>query len=79
VQISVRDSGPGIPPERLQEIFKPFFTSKTYSSGLGLAVSQKIVADHGGTIDAASESGGGATFTVNLPREPAERSAPMAS
>jgi two-component system, NtrC family, sensor histidine kinase HydH len=68
VWIRVRDNGPGIRPERLQKIFTPFHTSKSNGTGLGLALSRKVVEAHGGTIAARSEPGGGAEITVVLPR-----------
>jgi signal transduction histidine kinase len=65
----VEDSGKGIAPEHKERIFEPFFTTKDDWSnvGLGLSVSYRIVAEHGGRIDVASEVGRGATFTVYLP------------
>ncbi|HYH45366.1 MAG TPA: ATP-binding protein [Thermoanaerobaculia bacterium] len=70
VRVRVEDTGPGIPPERLDRIFKPFFSTKLSSggTGLGLAISYDIVRRHGGTIAVASEPGAGACFTVELPR-----------
>ncbi|MBI2302722.1 MAG: GAF domain-containing protein [Armatimonadetes bacterium] len=76
VEVIVRDSGPGIPADRLEEIFNPFFTSRSDGTGLGLAVSRKIVHDHGGSLTAASPPGGGAVFTMRLPRgEPGDAAA----
>ncbi|MEO1087094.1 MAG: HAMP domain-containing sensor histidine kinase, partial [Acidobacteriota bacterium] len=68
-EVAVRDSGPGIPAERLDSIFKPFFTSKLGrgGSGLGLAITYNIVRRHGGEIVARNRDGGGACFTVTLP------------
>jgi len=65
----VADSGKGIAPEIRDRIFEPFFTTKDDWSnvGLGLSVSYRIVEEHGGKIDVASEPGRGATFTVYLP------------
>ena len=65
----VEDSGKGIAPELKERIFEPFFTTKDDWSnvGLGLSVSYRIVEEHGGRIDVASEPGHGATFTVYLP------------
>lgn len=67
--LAVTDNGPGIPPEILPQIFDPFFTTKPpgQGTGLGLAVSQGIVARHGGRIEVASQPGSGTTFTVILP------------
>ena len=69
VAVKVTDSGAGIPEHILPSIFDPFFTTKPKGSGtgLGLSVSQGIVAKHGGRISAASQEGKGSTFTVTLP------------
>jgi two-component system NtrC family sensor kinase len=69
IAVKVIDSGSGIPEHILHSIFDPFFTTKPKGSGtgLGLSVSQGIVAKHGGRIRAASQEGKGATFTVTLP------------
>jgi two-component system sensor histidine kinase HydH len=65
--LQVSDDGPGIPPEDLEQIFKPFFTRKRDGTGLGLAIVQGIVEDHGGSIQARSIPGRGATFTLSWP------------
>jgi two-component system, sporulation sensor kinase E len=65
--VRVRDNGCGIPPEKLERIFNPFFTTKEKGTGLGMAISKKIVEAHQGTIDAASEVGRGSEFRVVLP------------
>jgi signal transduction histidine kinase len=74
VRIAVRDAGPGIPREHHERIFKPFFTTKESGTGLGLAVAQRIVEQHGGTLvldDADTHQG--ATFVVEIAIEhPAE-------
>ncbi|HWX38194.1 MAG TPA: ATP-binding protein [Candidatus Sulfotelmatobacter sp.] len=72
-RISISDNGPGIPSEALTKIFVPFFTTKANGTGLGLAVVQKIIVQHGGTIEARNQPLGGAEFIVWLPfvREPA--------
>jgi signal transduction histidine kinase len=67
VHITFSDSGEGITPEEMDQLFEPFFSTKHTGSGLGLAVSQEIVVQHGGTITAANRSGGGAIFTITLP------------
>ncbi|HSE31347.1 MAG TPA: ATP-binding protein [Pyrinomonadaceae bacterium] len=66
--IEVRDSGPGIPPAHLQKIFIPFFTTKAKGHGVGLALSHRVISEHGGTLTAENASGGGAIFTVRLPQ-----------
>ena len=67
VQISVRDTGPGIPPGLLANLFVPFVTTKQQGTGLGLAISQRIVSEAGGRIDVRSRQGFGTTFVVLLP------------
>jgi PAS domain S-box-containing protein len=73
VQISIQDSGIGIPEKYLQKIFDPYFTTKEKGSGLGLATSYSIIRNHGGLIEVASEIGKGTTFFVYLPAIAAER------
>jgi signal transduction histidine kinase len=65
--IKVEDNGQGIPEEVLSKIFYPFFTTKEKGSGIGLAIAQKIVDSHHGSIDVESEVGKGTTFTIKLP------------
>ena len=68
VTISVTDIGAGIAQESLTRIFQPFFTEKKRTGlGLGLPISQRIVQNHGGSIDVVSEVGKGTTFTIQLP------------
>lgn len=67
VEVAVTDTGPGIPPGILKDIFTPFVTTKRRGTGLGLSVSRRIVEDHGGWITAESPPGQGATFRVRLP------------
>ena len=64
------DNGPGIPPDHLPHLFTPFFTTKSQGTGLGLPVSQQIIAQHGGTIRVESSPGQGAGFQVYLPVPP---------
>jgi PAS domain S-box-containing protein len=66
-RISVTDNGPGIPAEALTKIFMPFYTTKSNGTGLGLAVVQKIIVQHGGSVDARNQPQGGAEFIVWLP------------
>jgi signal transduction histidine kinase len=67
IQITVSDNGPGIPPEVMDRIFSPFFTTKPQGSGLGLAIVRKIVDAHDGRIDVGERPGGGTVFRVTLP------------
>jgi len=67
VELSVEDSGPGIPNEVRGRIFEPFFTTKAQGMGMGLSVSQTIVSAHGGRIWADQAATGGAVFRVSLP------------
>jgi signal transduction histidine kinase len=67
ILITVSDSGPGIPPEVIDRIFSPFFTTKPQGSGLGLAIVRKIVDAHDGRIDVVERAGGGTVFRVTLP------------
>jgi signal transduction histidine kinase len=72
-ELTVEDSGRGIPPDHLDHLFEPFFTTKgPRGSGLGLAVSWGIVAAHGGSIEVESDSEHGTRFTVRLPYRAAE-------
>jgi two-component system sensor histidine kinase HydH len=67
VAFEVRDTGPGLSPERAAQIFTPFVSFREGGTGLGLAVAQRTVLAHGGTISVGSTPGAGATFTVELP------------
>ena len=69
IRASFADDGPGIPPEKLGQIFNPFFTTKEVGQGIGLGLSicHSIVTEHGGNIYVESEPGKGATFIVELP------------
>jgi two-component system NtrC family sensor kinase len=66
VQLAVRDTGSGIPPEVLAKIFDPFFTTKAEGTGLGLSISYGIVRDHRGTVDVRSTPGEGTTFVLTF-------------
>lgn len=73
LEIEVSDNGPGIPPEVREAIFDPFFSTKgSAGTGLGLAVTQKIIEEHGGRIEVGEAPGGGARFliVIALGREP---------
>jgi signal transduction histidine kinase len=65
--VIVADHGVGIPSDRLSRIFDPFVTTKERGTGLGLAVSRRIVQEHGGTITASNRPDGGTIFSVELP------------
>jgi signal transduction histidine kinase len=67
VKIRVTDHGGGIPPQHLESIFNPFFTTKPQGVGLGLPIVAKIVDEHQGQIDVKSEENEGTTFEVTLP------------
>ncbi|HEX7860119.1 MAG TPA: ATP-binding protein [Verrucomicrobiae bacterium] len=67
VFVSIRDTGSGIPEEKLNQLFQPFFTTKKKGSGLGLMIVQRIIREHGGRIDVESKPGKGTTFRVWLP------------
>jgi signal transduction histidine kinase len=66
-RISVTDNGPGIPGDVLPKLFRPFFTTKAQGTGLGLAVVQKIIVQHGGQVEVRNRPEGGAEFIVTLP------------
>ena len=65
--VEIKDAGPGIPPERLQRIFDPFFATKERGTGLGLALAQEIAQEHGGELTCVSAPGAGTAFTLRLP------------
>jgi C4-dicarboxylate-specific signal transduction histidine kinase len=67
VRVGVRDQGPGIPADRLEELFDAFFTTKPNGMGMGLAISRSIVEGHGGRIWAENNPEGGATFWLTVP------------
>jgi signal transduction histidine kinase len=72
VRVAVRDTGTGIPPEVMRNLFQPFFTTKPQGAGmgLGLAVSHGIITAHGGRIEVETTPGKGSCFTLHLPRVP---------
>ena len=67
--LKIYDSGIGIPPENMDKIFSPFFTTRTNGSGIGLSICQRIITHHDGTIDVSSSPGSGAEFIIRLPVE----------
>ncbi|GEM_PF-909967 len=69
VKISIRDEGPGIPPDDMRKVFNPYFTTKPDGTGLGLATSFSIIKKHSGAISVSSVEGEGAEFTIYLPAE----------
>jgi len=73
VHIVVKDTGVGIPPEDLERIFTPFYTTKARGTGLGLAIVQKVVDSHGGSISVKSEVGVGTEMCIALPVQPVRR------
>jgi signal transduction histidine kinase len=69
IEVSIKDTGVGIPPENLTKIFQPLFTTKTKGIGLGLVVCKNLVEANGGSIRVESEEGKGTVFYIALTRE----------
>jgi C4-dicarboxylate-specific signal transduction histidine kinase len=67
IVVGVRDSGPGIKPEKLNSVFEAFFTTKSHGTGLGLAICRMIIERHGGQLSASSDGRNGALFQFVLP------------
>jgi len=67
VRITVADNGPGIPAEDRDKLFMPYYSTKRRGSGLGLAIVRRIIAEHGGAIDAADNQPSGTIFSIELP------------
>lgn len=67
IRIAVSDNGDGIPEDKLEEVFKPFYTTRTQGTGLGLAIVQEIIAMHGGSVSVSNNPTGGCTFVVSIP------------
>ena len=67
VEVAVKDCGAGIPPDKMERLFQPFFTTKPNGMGMGLAISRTIIDAHGGKIEAENNPGKGATFKFTLP------------
>ncbi len=70
VELSFTDTGNGIPPDKMEKIWTPFFTTKTKGTGLGLAIARKIAETHGGRLSVRTTPGAGSTFTMHLPANP---------
>jgi two-component system sensor histidine kinase AtoS len=68
IVIEIKDTGSGIAPQELKKIFIPFFTTKAEGHGVGLALSHRVVSQHGGTLTAQNATEGGAVFTIRLPQ-----------
>ena len=66
-ELSVSDRGPGIPEDKLKEVFEPFFTSKAEGMGMGLSIARTIIEAHNGQISAKNRDHGGASFRIRLP------------
>ncbi|MEO8601655.1 MAG: ATP-binding protein [bacterium] len=74
--IEVRDTGAGIPPSQIEQVFRPFFTTKLAGTGLGLAVADSIIKSHGGRIEVESRVGAGTTCRIILPERPCRDRSP---
>jgi signal transduction histidine kinase len=70
IVIRISDSGPGIPPERRDKIFDPFYTTRRDGNGIGLSFCRRVIADHHGVLTADVSRWGGAEFRIELPLEP---------
>jgi signal transduction histidine kinase len=78
VTASFRDTGVGIAPDKLEEIFQPFVTTKTKGTGLGLPIVRKIMENHGGRVGVSSTPGEGTTFSVTFLLRPIVSAPPEA-
>jgi len=65
--LTIRDTGQGVPADRLDLIFEPFYTTKGEGTGLGLSITHSIIAGHGGRIEVKSTEGEGTEFKIYLP------------
>jgi signal transduction histidine kinase len=72
VEIAITDTGPGIAPDVLPQIFEPLFSTRSFGAGLGLAIVSQIIAQHGGTVGAESVLGEGTTVRLRFPRATAK-------
>jgi PAS domain S-box-containing protein len=68
VELSIRDNGPGIPAEKREKVFEPFYTTKTRGTGLGMAIARRIIESHGGQIAVGDGDEKGADISITLPR-----------
>jgi signal transduction histidine kinase len=68
VEICVKDSGTGIPPEAEESLFEPFVSSKKQGNGLGIPTAKRIVESHGGSLTYITKQGEGTTFTLSFPK-----------
>jgi len=75
VRLSVKDEGLGFRSEDIPRLFEPFFTRRHGGTGMGLPIAQRVVIQHGGTLEAANDPAGGAIVTVNLPATAGVRAA----
>jgi signal transduction histidine kinase len=67
IRVAVSDNGPGIPPDKRERIFQPYYTEKGGGTGLGLAIVRQTIEQHHGTIVVTDTPGGGATFLAQFP------------
>jgi signal transduction histidine kinase len=74
VRVEIADTGCGIPPEHISKVFEPFFTTKAKGTGLGLAVTYRIIRNHQGDIQVSSQPGEGTRFTIGIPLPESELS-----
>lgn len=79
VAITIKDTGSGISPEAMKHLFDPFYTTKAFGMGMGLATAYSIIEQHGGFFEVSSEVGKGSSFTFYLPRATIEQNSPSLS
>jgi signal transduction histidine kinase len=68
--LRIEDNGDGIPPEQLQKVFQPFFSTRPKKAGLGLTIAERVVRLHGGELQIVPIPAGGTTVTISIPIEP---------
>jgi len=76
-EVTIADTGRGIPPEHLDQVFKPFFTTRHTGTGLGLPITREIIQRHGGRVTLESRVGEGTAVTVRLPMRAGEERASL--